>query len=78
MDIENIHRKSYTFDIDILPLKPNLGKPAFSVSFYFNLKELFRNYNIRKLNDRYETHYPICYPRSVPDCLPISESPIMK
>ena len=80
----------------ILPWKPNLGKPTFSVSFYFNLKALFRNYNLRNLidwyethspirnynlrylSDWYETHSPICCPSFVPDCLPISESPIMK
>ena len=61
-----------------LPWKPNLGKPAFNVSFYFNLKELFINYNLRNLIDWYETHSPICCPSSVPECLPISKSPIMK
>ena len=74
----NIHWKSYTFDTDILPWKPNLGKPTFNVSFYFNLKELFRNYNLKNLIDWYETHNPIHWPSCVPDCLPISESPIMK
>lgn len=78
MHNESIHRKSYTFDTDILPWKPNLRKPAFIVSFYFNLKELFRNYNLTNLIDGYETHSPIRCPSSIPDCLPIFESPIMK
>lgn len=73
----NIHRKSYTFDTDILAWKPNLGKPTFSVSFYFNLKESSEIYNlIICLVDKLTVQ--ICCPSSIPDCLPISESPIMK
>jgi len=43
--------ENHTFDTDILPWKPNLGKSTFNVSFNFDLKEIFRNYNLKNMND---------------------------